>query len=275
MKITNYSNDFYTNIDIMVYNNGYEECEPNHFYGPTLRKSYMIHYVSSGKGIFKVDNNIYHLKKGDAFLIKPGQLIYYQADHDDPWSYGWIGMLGIKVDYYLKQTAFESSPVIHYDKDDQLTLLYIKMENAYRSLGDCRELLINSVLYELLHFLTNNFPNNQIDNQKHGKRYIQEIVSYVTTNIQEKVRVDEIANLFGLDRSYLTRLFKQEVGMSLKNYILSTKLDEAKNLLSNTELPINVISRSIGIDDPLYFSRIFKEKEKMSAKEYRNNNSNK
>ena len=62
--------------------------------------------------------------------------------------------------------------------------------------------------------------------------------------------------------------------ISLKDYILKTKIDEANDLLKNTDLPINVISRSVGFDDPLYFSRIYKEKQKISPKNYRNENNN-
>ena len=62
--------------------------------------------------------------------------------------------------------------------------------------------------------------------------------------------------------------------ISLKDYILKTKIDEANDLLKNTDLPINVISRSVGFDDPLYFSRIYKEKQKISPKNYRNETNN-
>lgn len=53
MKIINYSNNCYQNIDVMLYNYGYEECDSGHFYGPAVRKSYMIHYITAGKGIFQ------------------------------------------------------------------------------------------------------------------------------------------------------------------------------------------------------------------------------
>lgn len=274
MQTYNYTNNFYKSIDIMIYNTGYEECDPGHSYGPAVRKSYMIHYVTEGKGIFTINGKTYQLKKGDAFLMCPGEQIYYEADKKNPWCYAWIGMQGVKVESYLKKTAFANSPIIHYSKDDQLSLLYIKLQKAYSSDSRSRELLVNSVLYEILHFLINSVPNEKSDKDHNEKIYLNKIISYCAINIDKQIKVSELAQYLGLDRSYLTRLFKSEMKISLKDYILKTKIDEANDLLKNTDLPINVISRSVGFDDPLYFSRIYKEKQKMSPKNYRNENNN-
>ena len=81
----------------MIYTCGYENCVPGHSYGPILRNGYLIHYILSGSGIYKARGRIFRLKEGDAFLICPGELIYYRADLKTPWSYTWIGMQGIKV----------------------------------------------------------------------------------------------------------------------------------------------------------------------------------
>ena len=264
MQTYNYTNNFYKSIDIMIYNTGYEECDPGHSYGPAVRKSYMIHYVTEGKGIFTINGKTYQLKKGDAFLMCPGEQIYYEADKKNPWCYAWIGMQGVKVESYLKKTAFANSPIIHYSKDDQLSLLYIKLQKAYSSDSRSRELLVNSVLYEILHFLINSVPNEKSDKDHNEKIYLNKIISYCAINIDKQIKVSELAQYLGLDRSYLTRLFKSEMKISLKDYILKTKIDEANDLLKNTDLPINVISRSVGFDDPLYFSRIYKEKQKIS-----------
>lgn len=274
MQTYNYTNNFYKSIDIMIYNTGYEECDPGHSYGPAVRKSYMIHYVTEGKGIFTINGKTYQLKKGDAFLMCPGEQIYYEADKKNPWCYAWIGMQGVKVESYLKKTAFANSPIIHYSKDDQLSLLYIKLQKAYSSDSRSRELLVNCVLYEILHFLINSVPNEKSYKDHNEKIYLNKIISYCAINIDKQIKVSELAQYLGLDRSYLTRLFKSEMKISLKDYILKTKIDEANDLLKNTDLPINVISRSVGFDDPLYFSRIYKEKQKISPKNYRNENNN-
>ena len=91
MKDYIFSNDFSRNLDAMIYTCGYETCAPSHSYGPVVRSGYLIHYILGGKGIYKTDGHIYQLSEGDAFLIRPNTLIYYEADKYHPWTNNWIG----------------------------------------------------------------------------------------------------------------------------------------------------------------------------------------
>lgn len=143
MRITTNSTDFYFNAEAMVYTQGYEECDPGHSYGPAVRKSFMIHYVTQGKGIFKVNGQTYRLSRGDLFFIVPGQEIYYEADKDDPWGYGWIGMTGAHIESYLRRTSFFDSPIAHFSQNYDLSLLFIEMQRAYVSPFEIRDLALN------------------------------------------------------------------------------------------------------------------------------------
>ena len=75
---------------------GFAECKPLHSYGPAARPNYILHYVMKGKGIYQVGETKYQLKEGQAFLIEPESLTFYQADKTDPmvlplgriWWYG-------------------------------------------------------------------------------------------------------------------------------------------------------------------------------------------
>lgn len=265
------NDNFYKNTDGLIYNNGYEECEPGHSFGPAVRKSYMIHYITSGKGIFKCEGKEYHLEKGDAFFIKPGQEVYYCADMHDPWAYGWIGMQGLKIESYLNRTTLANSPILHYSKNDKMALKFVNISVAYRSTSLCKELLLNSLLYDFLHFLVNEFPNFKNMNPTE-EEYVNAIINYCITHIDEKIYVTDIAGYLGLNRSYTTRLFKKNMNTSLKDYILKTKFEEAERLLTETTLPIKVISKSVGFDDELYFSRMFHKKMNVSPYNYRKKN---
>lgn len=266
MRIVTNSTDFYNEMDAMVYTSGYEECEPDHAYGPAVRKSYMIHYITYGEGVFKVHDHTYHLKKGDAFLIRPGEVIYYQADHDDPWQYAWIGMQGVQISHYLKRTQLVHSPIIHYDQDDALTFLYLAVNRAYHLPLSIRDLSLNSALYRFLAFLVEKFPNNTV---KTNEDYVENIMKYCLVHLDQPIKVEDIARHFGLNRSYISRLFKEKTQMSLKSYLILIKMTEAKRLLKETDLPIGVIALSLGYEDALYFSRVFKQHVSLSPLGYR------
>ena len=83
-----------TRIALRLYYSGSESCAPGHFFGPAVRTHYLIHFIRSGKGRYMRGNSEYALKKGDAFLILPGETTKYMADEEEPWEYTWIAFDG-------------------------------------------------------------------------------------------------------------------------------------------------------------------------------------
>ena len=73
---------------------GMERNYPSHSFGPNIRDYYLIHFILEGKGVFINPKKQYELEKGDAFLIRPGEVCTYKADNDEPWTYIWIGFNG-------------------------------------------------------------------------------------------------------------------------------------------------------------------------------------
>lgn len=268
MKDYHFSNEFSKNIDAMIYTCGYETCKPSHSYGPIVRSGYLIHYILKGKGIYKTDGKIFRLKEGDAFLIRPNTLIYYEADKHEPWTYTWIGMQGIKVEQYLKRTSLLTTPFFHYGHDDRVRLCHEKMFEA-NQLKKNRDLMMNCIMYEYLFLLASKFPNEQISSQEKQTSYVEEALRYIESHYDEDIGIQEIAQFLNLDRSYLYRLFKSTTNLSLQEYLLDFRIRRACFLLQETNLPINSIARSVGYRDSLYFSRLFKKRKKCTPSTYR------
>lgn len=70
---------------------GMQECTPLYSFGPAVRTEYLLHYCVSGKGYYFVNDEKYTIEAGDAFLILPNEVTFYQADKEDPWVYLWMG----------------------------------------------------------------------------------------------------------------------------------------------------------------------------------------
>jgi hypothetical protein len=73
---------------------GYEDCAKNHFFGPAIRKYYLLHFVVSGFGKFEIGGKSYSVGPGEIFVIPPDEETYYEADSEHPWHYIWIGFTG-------------------------------------------------------------------------------------------------------------------------------------------------------------------------------------
>ena len=268
MQDYSFTNDLYKNTDAMIYTCGYETCTPGHSYGPIVRHGYMIHYIMKGSGIYKAKGNVYQLKAGDAFFICPGEVIYYEADTEDPWTYSWVGMKGIKIKGYLERTSLPKDLVVHYGQDAQLARCHERMFEA-DSLTKDRDLIMSSILYEYLYHLASRFPNTQktADCQRSG--YVDKALLYIEEHYCHPITIQDIADHLGINRSYLHRIFKASTDSSLQNYLLDRRIHHACILLQDTELTIQGIAHSVGYPDPLNFSRIFHQKIGMSPSGYR------
>lgn len=263
-----FSNDFSRNIDAMIYTCGYENCAPRHSYGPVMRKGYLIHYILSGCGIYKARGKLFHLKEGDAFLICPDELIYYEADNKSPWSYTWIGLQGVKVKGYFERTSLLDQIVFHYGQDDSLRLCHEKMFEADK-LSKNRDFIMNSIMYEYLFLLAHKFPNNQVSINEKKSNYVEEALNYIESNYCDPITIQDIADHLNINRSYLHRLFKAYTGFSIQTYLLDYRIRQACILLKTTSLSIRIISHSVSYADPLYFSKLFHQKKGLSPSEYR------
>lgn len=97
-----------------------------------------------------------------------------------------------------------------------------------------------------------------------------DIVDYISWRIRENIKVSEVAAYFGYNEKYITTFFKKASGVSLKAYILSRKMELAKALLTDTNLPIAQIGYDIGFSDNHNFSSAFKKVTGQSPSDYRN-----
>ncbi len=104
-------------------------------------------------------------------------------------------------------------------------------------------------------------PNSEV--------YIEYAVNYIETNIDRPVSVADLTRLLGISQVYLYRVFSDRFGMSPKQYILTRKLREAEQMLSETDLSVTQIAHSVGYDDVSAFSRLFARKEGRSPLKFR------
>ena len=98
--------------------------------------------------------------------------------------------------------------------------------------------------------------------------YVDYAVEYIHYNYNQ-IRVSDIADYIGITRSYLTHIFKQKLNISPQEYLLTYRLEQGLRLLGSTALSIQEISEKIGYENPLTFSKMFKNAYGLSPKNYR------
>ncbi|WP_138494882.1 AraC family transcriptional regulator [Paenibacillus pinistramenti] len=249
---------------------GTEECAPGHSYGPAVRNHYLLHYILDGEGIFEAGGHQYRLGKGQGFLICPDAVTYYQADKVNPWVYGWVGFNGPLAEMLLKQAGLSmASPILHYKRDDQISG-YLQLMMESKEYQKARETRLTGLLHLMLSDLVEHSPAApSLHKESRAEIYVEQARDFIELNFAQKITIEDLARFIGLNRSYLCSLFKQQMNISLQDYLVRFRIGKACEMMGNAELSIGDISRSVGYNDPLLFSKIFKKIKGISPKQYR------
>lgn len=257
--------------DLKMYHCGTERCDAGHYYGPAVRDHFLIHYIHSGKGKFCVGQKEYRLQAGQGFLICPDIITYYQADFSEPWHYSWVGFHGLKAEGYLRNAGLTmENPVFTCGGDDVFGSCLDRMIAA-KGLQKGRDVRLLGLLYIFLsHLMEQSGMNLACDSPEERKdAYVRKAVEYVEMNYSRKMTIAELARHIGLDRSYLGSIFKERLNTSPRAFLLQYRINKACGLLRDTSLSIGDISRSVGYDDPLLFSKLFRRSLGVPPREYR------
>lgn len=94
---------------------------------------------------------------------------------------------------------------------------------------------------------------------------------YISNNVSLHLSVKDVADYVHLSPEYFTKLFKKEVGQNIKNYILQVKVDVAKDLLGNPNIPISMVALDLGYSNFSHFTQVFKKFEGITPTDYRKN----
>ena len=107
------------------------------------------------------------------------------------------------------------------------------------------------------------------DSASSSSQLYNDLVDYINLNICTNLRVSDVADYFGYNEKYLTTLFRQLSGMSIKQFILVRKMERAKAELSETNHSIAQIGYNIGYSDPHNFTSAFKRITGLTPSDYR------
>ena len=235
-------------------------------------EQHILLYCTSGSGWVEVDQRKMKINENQLVVLPAGVPHRYGSDDARPWSIYWFHFNGLHAQFYSQKlsTPIQLDPSKTSRNEDRINLF----ESIYHSLamGYSVEILcfasislqffLASVLYPDLYAAQNGGETVTNDT-------ISQCIRFMTENIEKKLTLDDLACFAKLSRSHLINLFKTKTGYSPIDYFISLKLQKACQYLDHSKMSISQISPKVGMDDPLYFSRIFQKKMGMSPSEYR------
>ena len=262
-------------VDLSLFQCGREKCSPAHSFGPVARNHFLFHYVISGTGkLFANDSKgvtqEYNIKSMQGFMIFPDQITTYIADNDMPWEYVWVEFDGLRAKAVVESAGFSPDNPVYKARSKEFREEMMKEMNYIAENGSSSPLHIIGHLYLFLDFLARSTEGIKVN---HGSKlrdfYIHEALEFISHNFQNDISVENIADVCGLNRSYFGKIFKQALGKSPQEFLLSYRMVKAAELLKLTKLSVGDISLAVGYDNQMHLSRAFKSVYGISPKKWR------
>ena len=107
------------------------------------------------------------------------------------------------------------------------------------------------------------------NNKKKTSGDMKKVLAYINAHLNEKINLDAAASAAGYSASWLNNNFREQVGMSPREYINKKKIEEAKRLLAQTELSVTAIAYRLGFSGSNYLAVMFRQIAGCSPSEYR------
>ncbi len=223
--------------DLNPIRTGHEACTSNHSFGPAVRQNYLIHYVKSGTGRLYSPEGEYEVFPGQLFLIRPGEINTYTADREHPWDYIWVEFSG-DATKLLEKTQ---KRVVDCGSEPFLRLLSLLKREDFRE-----EFAISALFTILTSFFETGHQN-----------LVSKIKNYISSNYMKEIQIGTLAKDLGYSRQHIARLFKEQTGMSVKDYLTQTRLENSKTFLKNG-FTVKETAYLCGYNDCFNFSKAYK-----------------
>lgn len=238
--------------DARLTNSDRKGKEDRNAVGPLIRDLYIIHYITSGSGYFKIGDITYSVSAGDSFIIRPFAEVEYYADENDPWEYVWVDFIGEPYAAMLSQTQFCDSDVIGKIESEHILRFYQMAREAIRS-GDFNT--ANGLLCAIIGVYADRFPSDRVGNPEDA--FFDRMISTIRKRcLRGKFNLSALCSELHISRATLHRIFKKRVGVSPGKYVMTYRIEYAKEYLRHG-CSVKTAALSCGFSDPLYFSKAF------------------
>ena len=245
-----------------------------------------IIYVKSGFLTVSISGESYIGKAGDAFVVSPGSLhlMGAQTGTVDYFTFLFpLKYISFRTDDMLDDKLLEPLNSGHLmicprvkDTAKELCeqLIEIYMAKTDESESKIAAQIKTKVI--LLQFILEMWEKGLvIENDTNGRNIVEkEMVSYIQQNFTGKISLKEFGEQFHLSEKYISRYFKEHFHITLSQYITYLRLEHAKQLLQDTDMPVTEVALQSGYQNVSYFIRSFKKAYAVSPLKYRKSDEN-
>lgn len=243
---------------------------------------YEFYFFLEGDVTMEFEDDRYLLKYGDVVLIPPG-IKHHAVIHDEEKPYRrfvfWISqeycnqLLELSQDYgylmqyvMIKKDYIFHNDVIAFNTIQSKVFHLIEELHAQRFGKDAKvALCVNDLI---LHLNRNVYENNHPKSQKEDQNLYENLIDYIEEHLDENLTLENLAKEFYVNKYYVAHVFKDNIGISVHQYITKKRVAACRDAISNN-VKISEAYLMYGFRDYSSFYRAFKKEYGMAPKEYK------
>ena len=224
------------------------------------RLDFYLQYLSKGEMRVRLDGCERRMRPGDLMLYYPGEPYeYYTLDGDGPIEYLWVHFTGMGAADLVRDCLLPSRQILRLGAQDRIEPAFRALFKEFLLRDPCFEPAAAGRLLALCVAASRALPDRAAPEAAEQSRMFR-AVSYLHTHYNEPLSVEQLAAAEHLSVSRFRALFKSATGLSPLQYLTDLRLRHARELMLRTDMPLKEIASAVGYPDPLYFSRVFKDK---------------
>ena len=236
---------------------------------------YQFVYISKGKGIFESESTKKRaIAKGQIMILFPGQWHSYQPLKDIGWNEYYIGFEGSIIDSIINKSFISSqNQVLDVGTSEELVNLFSTAIRVAKEDKKSAQQYLAGIVFHILGMILALSQNKNYE-ARESTQVIERAKIIMGENIHKDIDVKEIASKLGTSYSWFRKFFKEYTGYAPAQYFQELKLRKAKELLTETNLPIKEIAYELNFSSIEYFLSFFKQRVNITPSEYRKVNGN-
>lgn len=218
---------------------------------PQGREDYYFLYMADGALEFEIDSLRSTLRAGDLVIIPP-RTPYSYSLREGKMAYYWVHFTGAQCASLLETCALPVCTILHPGPDPQAQELLGALHRSFFLRAACFEAESCGLLSVLLSRLS-----RLLSSQASPPR-LQSSLEYIHRHYAEPLSVQALAAMEFLSPSRYTALFRRLTQVSPQQYLIALRMQSARELIRNTDMPVKQVAAAVGYQDQLYFSRLYR-----------------
>jgi AraC family transcriptional regulator, arabinose operon regulatory protein len=240
--------------------------KPAATYGPRVQEHYQLVLVLKGHVRVYIDKQPQVVKQGEVALLKPGHHEFFEFAKDQETEHSWCSFywqLDDELTHILETLPFK---VGLSERMQQFVALGVGVMQDHSALTPLMSHLAGAVFWEFVSLAATTSSSSPYAKLS---KPLQRVLSFVMTNYQHELTLEQLSEVARVTPKHLTRLFHTYLGITPMRYVWQVRSQQGASLLRHTDFTVEKIALSCGFKTVAHFSRTIKKHYQQTPLEVR------